>query len=240
MNDPPLSPGPALSGIGTVFFDAVGTLLHPDPPAPVVYAEVGRRFGSLHDPATIPARFRAAFLRQEGVDRAAGLRTNEDREAARWREIVGEVLDDVADPEGCFRELYDHFARPTAWRADPEAAPVLADLARRGYRLGVASNFDRRLHAVLAGIPALARLAERVISSEAGWRKPAPEFFALLCERAGLPPEQVLLVGDDRGNDYDGARAAGLAAVLLDPAGRDRSAVRVTRLGELLAGGGRG
>jgi FMN phosphatase YigB (HAD superfamily) len=32
-----------------------------------------------------------------------------------------------------------------------------------------------------------------------------------------VPAAEVLLVGDDRVNDYEGARAAGLRAVLVDP-----------------------
>ena len=34
------------AGVRAVFFDAVGTMIHPDPPAATVYARVGRRFGS--------------------------------------------------------------------------------------------------------------------------------------------------------------------------------------------------
>ena len=56
---------------GAVFFDAVGTLIHPDPPAPVVYAAVGRHYGSNLDVETITAHFRAAFRRQEAIDRLA-------------------------------------------------------------------------------------------------------------------------------------------------------------------------
>src|SRR5689334_3886912 len=103
-------------GVRAVFFDAVGTLIHPEPPAPVVYAEVGRSFGSRLTPAEIAARFRTAFAREDALDLAAGLRTNEERERRRWRHIVGAVLDDVSDAGGCFEELFAHFGRPAAWR----------------------------------------------------------------------------------------------------------------------------
>ncbi len=89
-----------------VFFDAVGTLIHPEPSAPAVYAAVGRRFGSRLDVETIARRFRDAFRRQETIDRLAGWRTDEGRELARWPAIVAETLADIADPEACFRELY--------------------------------------------------------------------------------------------------------------------------------------
>jgi putative hydrolase of the HAD superfamily len=221
-----------------VVFDAVGTLLHPEPPAHRVYAEVGRRRGSRLDDDTIRRRFRAAFARQEEVDRAAGWRTDEGREVERWRRIVAETLDDLPDPSACFRELYDHFARPSGWRVDADAGPVLSALRARGLTVGVASNFDERLRSVLAGFPLLADLSPVVVSAEVGWRKPAPAFFAVLVGRCEVAAGRVLLVGDDRGNDYYGARAAGLWAVLLDPTGKAGGGVdRVGRLAELVTGG---
>jgi putative hydrolase of the HAD superfamily len=201
--------------IRAVFFDAVGTLIHPEPAAPEVYHAVGRRFGSRLSPEEIRRCFRAAFQREEAQDQARQWRTSEERERKRWRTIVAAVLDDVTDPDGCFAALYEHFSRPEAWRCDPDAAEVLSRLAERGYVLGVASNFDRRLRPVAAGLPALRPLTHLVISSEVGWRKPAPAFFAALCRAVGLAPEQVALVGDDEINDYQGARAAGMQAVLL-------------------------
>jgi putative hydrolase of the HAD superfamily len=202
-----------------------------------VYAEVGQRFGSQFDPTTIASRFRIAFARQEQHDQEAGLRTREERERARWQAIVGEVLHDVKEANACFQALYQYFAQPAAWRCDADAATVLPALARREYRLGLASNFDHRLRGLLAGIPALqSAITHVVISSEVGWRKPAPEFFARLCSQAGMSPEQVLLVGDDMANDWTGARAAGMQALLLDP--RRRSTVeesaRIERLADLL------
>jgi len=228
---PPLLPLPAV-----VFFDAVGTLIHPEPPAPAVYETVGRRFGSRLDEATIRARFRAAFRRQEEADYAGNLRTDEAREVARWRAIVREVLDDVADTEACFQELYAHFASADAWRCELQTAEVLAALAARGHVLGIASNFDHRLRGLVANMPALRPMRYLVISSEIGWRKPAREFYAAMCQRAGSSPEQILYVGDDPTNDYEGARAAGLQAVLFAPDGRISvpAEAHIESLGDLL------
>jgi putative hydrolase of the HAD superfamily len=198
-----------------VFFDAVGTLIYPDPPAAAVYAAVARSLGSRLTEAEIAARFHTAFAREEAFDRANGLRTSEERERRRWRHIVAEVLPEVCDGERCFAELFAHFARSDAWRCDPDAGAVLAELERRGYVLGMASNYDGRLRAVAAELPELRPLRHLVISSEVGWRKPAPEFFAEVCRRTGLTAAEILLVGDDRANDYEGATAAGLRAVLV-------------------------
>ncbi len=117
---------PSFALAPVVFFDAVGTLLHPEPSAPMVYASVGRQFGSRLEESVINDRFRAAFRRQEEADYAGGLRTDEEREVARWRAIVGEVLDDVSDGEACFQALYAHSHGPTpgaASRALPTCSP---------------------------------------------------------------------------------------------------------------------
>jgi putative hydrolase of the HAD superfamily len=152
----------------------------------------------------------------------------------RWRHIVAATLDDVTDPAACFAELYAHFARPSAWTCAPHAAEVLTGLAAR-YPLALASNYDRRLRSVAAGLDALGPIAHLVISSEVSWRKPARPFFDAVCAVLGLPPREILFVGDDLVNDYEGARAAGLKAVLYDPQSQATGdVVRVNDLRELL------
>ena len=221
--------------VRAIVFDAVGTLIRPDPPAAYVYAAVGKRFGSVLDRDEIGRRFRTAFTRQEEVDQQAKFRTSESREVERWRRIVKEVLTDVTDSEACFWELFHHFARPGAWRCEQETGGVLAQLAGRGYALALASNYDRRLRSVVAGITALAPLQHLVISSEVGWRKPAPEFYAAVCASLGAREKDVLHVGDDGVNDYEGALACGLGAILFDPRGQTLAGVaRIRGLAELL------
>jgi putative hydrolase of the HAD superfamily len=215
------------AGIRAVVFDAVGTLLHPDPVPALVYAEVGRQFGSQHGPEVIADRFGKAFARQEAEDRKVGWRTSEKREQERWRSIVSEVLDDVRDADSCFEQLFEHFGRPSAWGCSAETEDVLAQLQLRGYRLAIASNYDSRLFEVVGGKPELRRVTDVVISATAGWRKPAAGFFDALCRRLELAPREVLYVGDDLDNDYHGALVSGLQAVLFDP--EDRAVETVTR-----------
>jgi putative hydrolase of the HAD superfamily len=211
-----------LQGVRAVVFDAVGTVIHPRIPAPIVYAEVGRRFGSKRSAAEVASRFIAAFAREEAVDHAKGLRTSEAREVERWRHIVAGALDDVPEQERCFEELFRHFSRPSAWLCEADAAATIEILAQRGYALGMASNYDQRLRSVVAGLPALRPLRHLLISSEIGWRKPAPQFFVVLCQAFDLPAASILYVGDDPANDYEGAQAAGLHARLFDPQAKHR------------------
>jgi putative hydrolase of the HAD superfamily len=223
-------------GVRAVFFDAVGTVLFPEPGAPVVYADTARRAGLDLPPDVIRDRFVEAYLREEARDATANWATSEPREAERWRVIVSDALAGVPDPEACFAHLFEHFAQPHAWRVPSDAATVFAALEARGLTLGMGSNYDARLLSVLAGFPELVPLCGRVVVSAAvGWRKPSPAFFAEVLRVAGCAGGEVLFVGDDLDNDYLGARAAGLRAVLLDPRGRHPDVPdRIASLSELL------
>jgi putative hydrolase of the HAD superfamily len=207
----------SLCGVRAVVFDAVGTLLFPDPPAPIVYAQVGARYGSKLNADSIRSCFEIAFRGEDEIDRRQGWRTSEERERERWRHIVARVLNDVADPEACFQALFEHFSKPDAWQCDPSTRTVLSALADSGVIVGMASNYDSRLRSVIAGKPDLAPLQTVCISSEIGWRKPSFKFFEAVCHAAGMPPENILFVGDDFENDMEGAFKAGMRGVWLEP-----------------------
>ncbi|OWK47013.1 HAD family hydrolase [Fimbriiglobus ruber] len=233
----PSTPTPSFvlpAAVRAVFFDAVGTVLHPEPGAPAVYADAAARYGISADPATVLERFRAAYLREEAVDARTGWATSEARELARWQTIVRETLPGA--PAECFDLLYQHFANPAGWRVPDRAAEVFAALTSRGLILGLASNYDSRLDTVLAGRHELAALRDRVVvSSRLGVRKPGAAFFQHLLRVAACEPGEMLYVGDDRDNDFDGAAAAGLRAVLLDPKNRHPDVTpRITALTDLL------
>ncbi|MGE5190934.1 MAG: hypothetical protein ACM3U2_00415, partial [Deltaproteobacteria bacterium] len=102
-----------------IAFDAVGTTIHPTPPAGEVYYQAARRFGSRLGQDEIARRFRQAFRETERGDLAAPaevrLVTSEARERDRWRQIVTTVIDDIPDASVCFAELFAYFARPEAW-----------------------------------------------------------------------------------------------------------------------------
>ena len=71
-----------LAAIRAVYFDAVGTLIHPDPPAPQVYGAIGKKYGSRLPVAEIARRFREAFGEEEAKDRQANWVTSEARNRA--------------------------------------------------------------------------------------------------------------------------------------------------------------
>ena len=104
------------------------------------------------------------------------------------------------------------------WRKVPESVPLALERARAaGVRLGVISNADGRMKALIERC-GLREYFEFVVDSDrVGVAKPAAGIFHEGCRRMGLPPATCLYVGDLYPVDYLGAREAGLEAVVLDP-----------------------
>ena len=201
-----------------IAFDAVGTLIFAKPSVSVAYTEIGARFGSRHSAEQVKGRL-AEAMRRAGELSVARFgeadRTDEEHEREFWRRVVFDVLPDVGEPEVCFTELFEHFARPESWRCFADVGPTLRELERRGYQVLIASNFDARLNRVCDGLNELRDVRCRVISSLVGYRKTHRGFYAAVADAAGCDPSDVLMVGDDLTNDVESARAAGLAAVHL-------------------------
>ena len=219
-----------LHSVQAVFFDAVGTILHPVPSVSEAYWQVGKEFGSNLSLDEVKAKIKTAFANQEARFDRDCHRTCEKAEEARWRGVVAECLPDANNPEACFRRLHDYFAQPSNWRLADGLDEVLASLANLGLVLGVASNFDSRLREVSAGFSCLAEMDHWLISSEIGWRKPSPTFYEHLVEVVGLPAQSILLVGDDPINDLEAPKMAGMQGMLVK--GPDCLHTLVNRLGK--------
>lgn len=193
-----------------VTFDVGGTLLAPWPSVGHVYAAMAaRRDGAAPDPEQINRRFHAAWA-------ARGAAFDYSREA--WAALVRETLRGLtpcAEDPAFFAALYAHFAGPEPWRVFPDVVPALEVLRQGGYRLAVLSNWDTRLRPLLQALRLADFFEVLVISGEVGWHKPDPRLFAHAARQLGLPPRQILHVGDSWAEDVGGARRAGWQAVWL-------------------------
>jgi HAD superfamily hydrolase (TIGR01509 family) len=127
-------------------------------------------------------------------------------------------------------------ALPTTWWLDPEAVPVLTELRRRGYSVGLVSNWDGTL-AAWCGEWGLADLVDYIGDSRVfGEAKPSVAFFHHVLEQLGVAPEAAFHVGDTYAADVEGARAAGITPILLDPLECEPRPceARITSLSEVL------
>jgi putative hydrolase of the HAD superfamily len=117
--------------------------------------------------------------------------------------IAGVSSDDLlAD----YRARYPEFASPS-----PGAVETVRALHEKGLKTGILSNGNVQVQDAKIGVIGLRDALDTVVISEAvGLRKPDPAIFALAVENLGLPPRDVLFVGDNPAVDIVGAAAAGL------------------------------
>lgn len=141
------------------------------------------------------------------------------------------------------QQLLEFDRRFHLWnRPIPGVPEALRALARAGYRIAALSNSDGRAKDLLGEL-GLAGDFEFVIDSKVvGLEKPDRRIFHLACERLGMDVRDCLYVGDLLTVDIDGARNAGLRAVLLDHYGCYRvdqlpsNVPRAVEAGEIVEG----
>src|SRR5437867_4184935 len=206
-----------------VLFDATGTLIELREPVGETYARTARRYGTSISAWRLGDAFARVSRAAPAID-YAGLAPADAgaREREAWREIVRQTFlaaDSAirpADFDGCFEELFAHFATGSAWTARADAGETLAALRAADIATAVVSNFDRRLPGLLSDLE-LAPLLDLVwLPSDAGVAKPDPAIFTSALSALGVTAEHALFVGNDAQRDLAAARAAGLRPVDVD------------------------
>ncbi|HVY68776.1 MAG TPA: HAD-IA family hydrolase [Verrucomicrobiae bacterium] len=212
-----------ISRIQAVTFDAGGTLFAPWPSVGHVYAEVAEQFGV---EGVAPAAL------NDGFGRAWRTRKDFNYSEAAWFELVRQSFGPRATelPEDFYPAVYRRFVEAEAWRIFEDVVPSLGRLASLGLRLGIVSNWDDRLGPLLANLKLASYFDAVLISCDVGFAKPSPVIFEQAARKLGVPPSAVLHVGDSAAEDFDGARAMGAQATLID---RDRESALPHRISSL-------
>jgi putative hydrolase of the HAD superfamily len=210
--------------VKAVLFDAVATLIRPWPSVGSVYARAAAEHGVRCPVRALDAAFPGAYreLFPERFYGRSALQTSEARERRWW----GRVVERTFERAGCgapgtavIAAGLEAFSHGASWRPTPGAVETLRILKERGLKIALVSNFDGRLHRVVAET-GLSRFFDRiVVSSETGWAKPSPRIYAAALGALGVASGEALMVGDRPREDAAGAAAAGLRALLYDPRG---------------------
>ena len=193
--------------IQAVVFDAVGTVMFPVPTVADAYRVAIAEHCRYEIAADVVKAAVTEGLKSRSAD--GDLATNEQAEREFWADLIRQLCPCSEGFQACFYTLFEHFAKPTSWKCFPDVAELLSGLAKLDLKLAIASNFDSRLNTVCDGLGDLAGISCRIISSQVGFRKPAPEFFSAVVDILNIPAENILLVGDDLINDVQGAVNAG-------------------------------
>ncbi|MGW1375561.1 HAD family hydrolase [Streptomyces sp. NPDC002446] len=139
-----------------------------------------------------------------------------DHRRGRARTFLGtELTDDEAD--AWFARYRAHYE--ASWVLFPDSAPALEALAPLVRQAVLSNSSTANQERKLAALGIRERFEAVLCADELGHAKPAPEAFTGACEVLGLPPGEVVYVGDRLDIDALGARDAGLTAVWLDRTG---------------------
>lgn len=194
-----------------VLLDAYGTLIGLDPPGPhlqALLAADGCFPGEERINAALAAEmahYRRSLLR--GRDRAA---LTEVR-----RECTAILAEGLAGEHPPLARLMELLLAAMRFHLYPDVLPALDALSSAGTRLAVVSNWDCSLHDVLAGLGVAERFELVVTSAGVGLSKPDPGVFHAALGALGLAPHEVVHCGDEPVADGEGARAAGVRAVIV-------------------------
>jgi putative hydrolase of the HAD superfamily len=208
--------------VAAIFFDAGNTLLRMN--YDDIAAALGRHGVRVAAAEVERAEWRARVRLDAEVfaPRGPGMSTESgstgDRYLALVLEEVGVTDAPTLDAMRRWRRAYNP---PVGlWNTPhPRATEALRLTREAGLAAAVISNSNGSVRSILDDLGLTRHLAFVIDSTEVGSEKPDPRIFRLALERAGVAAARAVYVGDLYSVDVLGARAVGMGAILLDPAG---------------------
>lgn len=215
---------PNPQAIQAVFFDVGFTLLDPYPSIPAVARETLERRGTPVELACLERGLPDAEQYFVRLAREDPLTWSDEQAITRiWHRYFVELLrpclggDEDALTEAA-RAVGQAFDEASSYAPYPDVRPALRALHERGLKLGVVSDWGVALSVILRHFELTQYLDFTVISATSRRAKPDPALYQLAVERADVIPDYALHVGDSYIRDVLGARAVGIAPVLIDRA----------------------
>jgi putative hydrolase of the HAD superfamily len=207
---------------GAIFLDAVGTLFGVRGSVGQIYSECARSVGANIPPEALQKAFVHCFAVSPPLA-FPGLTAAEipAAEYAYWYRLTEQTfalaggLSQIGDFAAFFPLVYDRFATAAAWELYPDVLPALRTWHGRGIPVGVISNFDSRLHAVLEALGLRPWIQAVTISSQVGAAKPQAAIFQAAWQALGQPEPPIWHIGDSWQADVLGAQAVGWRGIHL-------------------------
>jgi len=203
--------------VDAVCFDLDGTLFDHQGSARAAVVRFLHSLDVVASESTIASWFAAE---EEHYERwRSGEISFSEQRRRRLRSVLPPLGVDVPPGDVEIDELFSGYLRAyeSAWRAFPDALPLLRSLRASGHRIGLLTNGTEVQQMAKLRRTGLLDDCDVVCTSERiGFAKPDSRAFAVLASELGVEPAACLFVGDDPVKDVDGARAAGMQTLLVD------------------------
>lgn len=212
--------------VKTIFFDVGNTLLFPD--RTHILRPIADRGVTLEHWHAIERDTKRKFddIVQHGGPADHGF----------WQMFYAQLLDELGIKDDQVHDSLVAATRISAnWCEIRQGTYEALQRIRQRYPLGIISNADGKLSAVLERCGIAECVQSITDSGVLGYEKPHPAIFEAALQTLSAKPEQSLYVGDVYSVDYLGATRAGMQAVLFDVSGayREQGLPRVESLEEL-------
>jgi HAD superfamily hydrolase (TIGR01509 family) len=217
-----------------LFFDAGNTLVFPN------FALVAEKLAAKGARVSAEELERGEQRARFDLDQADVIRGSND--GKRWTLYFETIfrycgVTDAPVVRAVLGELQAIHQVSNLWEVVPPDVPPALEALRGRFKLSVISNANGTVREKLRRVGLLGFFETVLDSHEEGIEKPDPRIFHAALERTGARAETSLYIGDIYHIDVAGARAAGMEAVLLDPADlhRDKPVRRIAGIGALLS-----
>ena len=215
--------------IRVITFDFYNTLVKFWPPLEEIQQGAGRKLGlSLSHDALRRGYAQADLLfNRANEEHPLSLRSPQQRLEffAQYEQLILETAGVPVTPD-LARQIWQlAIAVPKEFAPFDDTIPSLQTLQQQGYRLGVITNLRADLDQLVqrAGLQNLLEFCINPpmvppppANEPGGVEKPHPPIFRAALQRANVPPNEVLHIGDQIRSDVAGAQNMGMQAALLD------------------------
>jgi len=210
--------------IRTVFLDVGWTLAYPQRSIWNIFADIAGSAGTGLEPRDLEDLVRQFWSSGQAVAeerfRSGAAYSDSDEEFAAMFQQMSALVFGHFGVSGDVGELSQRFLQAfwteDNWVVFPEVHDAIAEMRRRGLRVGVLSNAPSNLLEFLDRLEIAPHLDFAVVSALEGVKKPDRRIFEAALARAGTDPDETVHVGDMYIEDILGGSAAGVRTLLME------------------------
>lgn len=159
-----------------------------------------------------------SFKTMDGLNHKT-VNIDDDSIKSDWMKVYKTVIEyhdnQELNSEELAEKMWASHLSESAYTLYEDTKEALEVLSKKDITLGILSNFDSSLYAKVNYL-GINHFFDHVLSSSSvGYAKPHEKSFAAICEITNLNPSEILYIGDNIENDYNGPNAIGMNSLII-------------------------